>query len=339
MSSVSLSGRPHVIAVTLSANYFPILLRFLDSLVEAYPQHPEVVVCQKGFSPERIEYLGSHYHRVRVRDMRSLQFPRGPGMLGRHYDDVDAFYARLSIWSDAFDNYENVLYLDIDAVITAPLDKLVASSEFLAFEESCSKSHGAFVEDQTGKLAKLLEEDGFRAHASTSANAGVMLIPRRYRTESQFSEICRLLERYGPFLLLGDQSLINLWMAKNDLRVSPDVRYNYQVRFLLQGRKKEYYHEVHFLHMAGLHHTGVMMYMMHMAHLFLRVLPGGRALFPWFMRLHIADGMLRWRRVTRRLLVGLTYGLDRFLWPTPPPLQSAVPAPRVSKGVPAVRHV
>ena len=314
MSSGAASSRPHVIVVTLLANYYPILLLFLNSIKRRYPSHPEIVVCQKGFSPEQIGFLHSRYEGVRCFNIEGRVVVRGPAMLGRDYPDLDAFYARFLIWSDLFDEYENVLYLDIDALIVGPLDELLNRAEFQCFEESYAGEQPYFYDASDPQLRMLLAEDGVPALPPVPGNAGVMLIPRRYRTFAQLAELQRLLNRYEKHLIWGDQSLINLWMARYGIVPVHDPRYNFQVRFLVQRRYPAEFRDVRFLHLAGLHHMGVMEYMMQSAYVLNVLIPVTRRWYPGFLRAHVDNGMLRWRQVTRRLFVALTLTLGRLSW-------------------------
>ncbi|HEX2852311.1 MAG TPA: glycosyltransferase, partial [Opitutaceae bacterium] len=258
----------------------------------SYPAHPEIVVCQKGFSPQEIHFLETRHPRLRCLDLTTHAFLKGPAMLNRANYDVDPFYARFLIWTELFDGYDNVLYLDIDAFVTGSLEPLFASQEFLCFEESYVGPNPVFFDDTDPVLVRQLREDGLTLPA-TSGNAGVMLVPRRYRTPEQLALLHRLVERYRQFLVWGDQTLINLWMAANGIRPTKDYRYNFQVRLLQQKREAEAYRAVCFFHMNGWNHLDCVEHLVRTAFFFFFHLPGGRRIYPLYLRLAVRGEMAR----------------------------------------------
>lgn len=297
---------PHAIVVTLRANYLPVLAVFLNSMERSYPAHPEIVVCQKGFSPAEIRFLETRYARVRCIDLTTHTFLKGPAMLGRINYDVDPFYARFLIWTELFDGYDNVLYLDIDAFVTGSLEPLFSSREFLCFEESYLGPNPVFFNETDPVLLQRLREDGLTMPA-TSGNAGVMLIPRRYRTPEQLGTLHRLMERYRKYLVWGDQTLINLWMAANGIRPTKDYRFNFQVRLLQQKREAEAYRSVCFFHMNGWNHLDCVEHLVRTAFFFFFLLPGGRWIYPFYLRLAVRGEMARLSRPYRLLLQTARY--------------------------------
>lgn len=284
---------PNAIAVALLANYYPILVLFLESMKRSFPAHPEIVVCQKGFSPAQIEFLKTRFSRLRIVDLTQHKFLKGPAMLNRTHYDLDAFYARFLLWTDVFADYDKVLYVDIDAFITGSLDPLFASNELLCFEESYSGPKPLFYDASDPALLQLLKEDGLTQLPEHPGNAGVLLIPRRYRAPEQLAELSRLLERYSKHLIWGDQSLINLWMARIGVRPIHDYRFNFQVRLLEQKREGAAYRDVRFFHMNGWNHLKCMEYLVQTAFVFFFLIPGGRRLFPTYIRLMIRKDNLR----------------------------------------------
>lgn len=284
---------PHAIAVALLANYFPIFVLFLESMKRSFPDHPEIVVCQKGFSPAQIEFLLKRYSRLRIVDITQHSFLKGPAMLNRTNYDLDAFYARFLLWTDVFAGYENVLYLDTDIFVTGSLDTLFASPELCCFEESYSGPKPLFYDANDPDLLHRLREDRLTDLPERPGNAGVLLVPRRYRTAAHLEELRRLLDRYSKDLIWGDQSLINLWMASLGIRPIHDYRFNFQVRLLEQSREKAAYRDVRIFHMNGWNHLPCTEYMIHVSFFFFFTLPAGRRLYPSYIRLMIREDNLR----------------------------------------------
>jgi lipopolysaccharide biosynthesis glycosyltransferase len=305
----------HAIVMTTLANYYPLLLLSLDSLRRNFPGHPEIIVFQKGFSTDQVGYLVARYERLRVLDLTGREFVCGPAMLNRNYKDPEVFYARFLIWTPLFEDYDHVLYLDVDTMVMRPLDRLFSQDEFLCFAESYTGSQPYFYNENDPELKRLLAEDGFGQLPLPPANAGVILIPRRYRSAGQIQELQRLVDRYARHLIWGDQSLINLWMVQNRLQPVHDFRFNYQVRLFIQKRAVEEYREVRIIHVSGMHQTGVIEYMMTAVYFFMQVLPAGRAILPVFIRVHTKrNGRLRKERLSRRLLTFFSRTVGRLFW-------------------------
>lgn len=277
----------HAIAVTVGANYFDVLCLFLDTLEQNYPAHPNVVVCYRNFSLGQTRFLKQRYARLRLLDIDGYPLPTGPGML--HHDrlyDLDVFYARLLLWTDVFDDYQVVLYLDVDLLVLAPLDGLFETSSFSIIAESYRGAHPVLYDNQQDEWQPLLKEDGIAECSDQQpANAGVFAIARRYRTHAQFQRLASILERYEPYLAWGDQSMLNIWMWQNGLEPSYDFRYNFQARLLEQRRERKAYRDARILHFNGMSTTGLVAHVMQMA-IMLWVIPGiGHKLFAGYYRM------------------------------------------------------
>jgi hypothetical protein len=80
----------------------------------------------------------------------------------------------------------------------------------------------------------------------------------------------------------GDQSVFNLWLARNALRPVRDFRFNYQVRLILERREGTLYRHAKVLHFNG--QQAAMPFLMALATALVR-LPGGRRLVPTALRL------------------------------------------------------
>jgi hypothetical protein len=68
------------------------------------------------------------------------------------------------------------------------------------------------------------------------ANAGVFVVGRRWRTPEQRELIHSIIERYGEFLRVGDQSVLNLWLQANGIRATMDASYNCQMARTMRER-------------------------------------------------------------------------------------------------------
>ena len=209
----------------------------------------------------------------------------------RHDASMDRpiMYARWAAFTSAFDAYDTILYLDVDTLVLAPLDDLLAADGPLAFEEAYPHVETLIFRDpEDPDLGELLRADGLGDWHWQVANAGVIALPRRCRRIEHLAEADRLARRYAPHLMWGDQSLLNLWLACNGLRAVHDFRFNYQVRLILERRERHVYRYAKILHFNGQHQA--MPFLMVLAYAIIR-LPWGRRLVPMALRLATRPGL------------------------------------------------
>jgi len=273
----------HALLVTVDARYAAILPVFLRCLHRNYPNHPQVVVCTSGWAPHMFGPLDREFPFLRWVDAATLRFPIGPPM--RHDVSMDRpiMYARWAAFTPAFDIYDTVVYLDVDTLVLAPLDRLLATERALAFEDAYPDVDTLIFRDPNDDdLRELLRQDGLDGHEWHAANAGVIALPRRDRRREHLLEAERLATRYAPYLMWGDQSVFNLWLARNALRPVRDFRFNYQVRLILERRECNLYRHAKVLHFNG--QGAAMPLLMALASAIIR-LPGGRRLVPTALRL------------------------------------------------------
>jgi hypothetical protein len=298
----------HAIFVTVDAEYSDVLGLLLKSLARSYPGHPPVVACTSGWTDQMRRALSRQSPGLRWLDVQALTFPAGPPIGHDLARDRRVMYARWAALTPVFDAYETVVYLDADTLVLGPFDELFAARQPLAFEDAYpNRREMVFYDPDDLNLRRLLEEDGL-AHWDweRAANAGVLALPRSFRTPAQLVEFTRLSRRYGPFLRWGDQSVLNLWLARNAIQSVRDYRFNYQVRLLVERRALEPYRDAKILHFNGQH--GEAPFLMALAHALMRAGPPGRRLVPAAMRLARSPVVARLpgyraRRWLRRLLM------------------------------------
>ncbi len=279
----------HAVLVTVDTRYEGILRVFLRCLHRHYPAHPLVVVCTSGWTSQMCEGFDREFPFIRWLDASTLRFPKGPPM--RHDASMDRpiMYARWAAFSSAFDAYDTILYLDVDTLVLAPLDDLLAADGPLAFEEAYPHLDTlVFRDPEDTDLRELLRVDGLGEWQWQVANAGVIALPRRCRRIEHLAEADRLARRYEPHLMWGDQSLLNLWLARNGLRPVHDFRFNYQVRLILERREHRAYRDARVLHFNGQHQA--MPFLMVLAYAII-LFPGGRRLVPRALRLATHQGL------------------------------------------------
>lgn len=308
-----LSGEPssgNAIAVTVGANYFEILCTFLDTLVQNYPDHPDVVICYRNFSPDQIRLLTRRYAQLRLADIDRFEFPVGPGMQHRkRVYDLKVFYSRLLMWTDMFADYDVVLYLDVDVLVLRPLDHMLGH-DFYAAAESYEGPDSVLYDDLQGDWLPLMRQHGIADRATQkAANAGVIAVGRRYRTPEQLDLLRTILDRFSPYLSWGDQSMLNVWMWFNGLEAEPDYSNNFQVRLLTERKPNEAFRTARILHFNGLSTLGIVLHLMQMARTLLAVPRIGYELFTIYYRLLDLPGAKRIARSGWVAIVNWAYWL------------------------------
>jgi hypothetical protein len=215
-------------AISLSVNedYVWHAQRLLGSLQRNWPNHPVVLVQHTGLSREAESIFGS-FPRVRI--CHASTSIVGPTINLAVGADDRATYLRLNLWSDNFTEFDRILYLDADTIVLSPLDRLFQMDDFVMFKDHLSNMTGMFADHADQVLEGLLSSDGVDLGGDI-ANAGVFMIPRRYRNRLNFDEMTALLDRYKTHIRFADQTIINLWMRKHDIKPVDDPRYNFLIR-------------------------------------------------------------------------------------------------------------
>lgn len=281
------------IFLTVDAAYAEMLQLLLESLNRWYPGHPAVVVGTSGWSDRLRGAFRTRFPDVRWLDLHSLVFPTGPPMGHDASLDRPVMYARWAALAPAFDAYETVVYLDADTLVLGPFDELFAASRPMAFTDAHpNRRQMVFDDPEDPGLRLLLVEDGLEAWPwDTGANAGVIVLPRPFRTPGQYAEAQRLAERYAPFLRWGDQSVLNLWLARNRILPTRDYRFNYQARLLVEGRERQAWRDARILHFNGQH--GEAPFLMALVTTLLRFGAPGRWVVPQAVRWARSPGVDR----------------------------------------------
>ena len=237
----------------------------LNSIEKHYPDHPTIIVVYDGHDEGFLEYLQS-IKRVRFRPYRKkrllLKFPQGISS--------SKIFAKLDLWSNSFHEFDDILYLDADTLILKPLDKLFQGEFFVTGNNIPFKEARVFNPKYEGNktLLTLLLEDNlhFLADKNDMCNAGVFVIPRKYRTVMEHRYLYKIISRYNEYISYADQSIISIWSHLKGIRYSEEYQYNFQVPLfdkLFRSRYKDFglksiWHKdisfldnIHILHFSG----------------------------------------------------------------------------------------
>jgi hypothetical protein len=219
-------------------------------------------------------------------DVADLEWNAGPPMKHEEEFDHSVMYARWAAFTARFDRYDQILYLDADMLVLEPLDALVDSGQMVAFEELLpQKTTIVFTDRSAAGLQDLLAADELGDHDwNIAANAGVIVLPKSVRTPGHLATARRITRQYAPFLMWGDQSLLNIWMARYRLGVTHDCRFNYQLRLLLEdSRRCCPFRDVKILHFNG--QRPDTLFLMAVAFLMMTSVPAGETMLPTVLRI------------------------------------------------------
>ena len=257
---MSIVPRPHAIVLSIDCNFYGPATLCLRSLARAFPNHPQVIVLCQDVTPAMRRRLELDF-RAETRD--AVLAPEEYGPLMQHLDqtlNASSFYARLRLWSEEFDSFEMLLFLDADMLIVRPLDGLFSGTEFFAVEDFLFSDEVIFPRPLTPAIEALLIEDKIEV-PKTQANAGVFVLPRALRGKAQHRELLALLNRYATHSRYADQSIINLWMAKHHIAPVPEFDFNMQTNVVLRAPLASF-DDVAILHLSAIPNPAMRLAMM-----------------------------------------------------------------------------
>ena len=297
------------VMVTVDAHYADMLQLFLGSLHRHYPNHPDVLVCTTGWNAPLQDRFRRLFPFVTWVDAAYLEWHAGPPMQHQETFDHSIMYARWAALTTRFDRYDQVLYLDADILVLEPLDTLFDADRLVAFEERYpDKATLVFNDRCADGLKALLEADELGDYDwSIAANAGVIVWPRSVRAAGHLAAAERITRHYAPYLMWGDQSLLNVWMARYRLGVTHDCRFNYQLRLVLRDQAQCCpFRDVKILHFNG--QRPDRLFLMALSFLVVTSVPGGLRMLPTVLRIaasrlfHWLPGYRIWQALRRKVI-------------------------------------
>jgi lipopolysaccharide biosynthesis glycosyltransferase len=157
-------------------------------------------------------------------------------------------------WSELFEPYDNVLYLDVDTLVLRPLDEMLSTAEFLIIPDNEIRADARVfqvAEYANSQLLELLHEDGLPLfdQREDMCNAGVFVIPKKFRTNQHLRQLLNIRQRYDRFFAHADQSVISIWCRLNAIRYTPRFDFNFQQAMLnsdIKGYDENNVYIIHF---------------------------------------------------------------------------------------------
>jgi lipopolysaccharide biosynthesis glycosyltransferase len=213
----------------------------LMSIEANYPNRPPLYIYYHGSDSDMLSFLHSftNMHLLRAEDLVQL-----PGNASLGEVDHAGVYWKYTAWSALFDSFDQVLYLDVDVLVLQPLDYLFGLDCFFAVENYETLSSVQIFLPKSANdahLMELLRADSISfPKQADMCNAGVLLIPKRYRTPEHLNKLLDITGRYASYLQYADQSAISLWCLYQAITLSSAFDYNFQAYFFGSELANEY---------------------------------------------------------------------------------------------------
>lgn len=221
----------HGLFVTFDDGYFQYFKSLITSIRIQYPNYPTIYIAYKGSNNEIGNYI--------------RQIPKAEPVIYRT-DYGKLTYQRFRLWNpDELQDVDKIIHLDCDMIVREPLDELFEHEEF--YIVSNAEPHYSvriFNKDSSQHLirsALRTKHMTFPDGPHSMANAGMFMIPRKYRTEMYIETLIKLDVELREFFGYNDQSAISLWCRYFNIpirREIKDLEYNVQPpQFSIPGNR------------------------------------------------------------------------------------------------------
>lgn len=222
----------NAIFIAFDDNYINNIFVCLNSLKKNFPNHPPLLINYIGKNKKILNYLNS-IEDVSLIDESLEQIINLKLPLHPHISNP-IVYAKYLLWTNLFEEYDSIMHLDADTIILNPFEELFSRNEFFIVSNNLRFFESRIFKrkfDSEYYLNRLLTLDGLQFPDSFKdmANAGMFVIPKKYRTTDQFRKLYEISLLYSPYVAYGDQSLISLWCLKNRIKFSEEFEYNFQM--------------------------------------------------------------------------------------------------------------
>lgn len=231
-------------------SFFPMLELCLESLYKNYNWNYDIVICHTDFGEYEQRRLFKYKNIVFLKN----NLPKnkiGP-IMGHLSSSIDpkVFYARFLIWElDFFQQYDKILHLDADMLVIKDLNELFSSDDFFIVKEVYEWNDSIFL-NELG-ISKL-ERNWIYMNFKYTANCWMFLVPKKNRTVAIYDEFIKILEIYKEDIKRGDQSIINIRIANNNITISSNFSYNFQHRLLLDINFHDQFKDAKIIHFNGI---------------------------------------------------------------------------------------
>jgi len=223
----------NIIVCSIDERFVKVTEFFLETLQKNFPDYPQVRILHDDLTVDDVKRLEQYRHVQCVKQSQSA-FSDAPLMechAGKTSNQT--FYRRFLIFTDLYKEFDNVIFMDTDLIVGGDLSEVFASKDLFIVRDSYEKHYGSesAVIKNREQFKTQLQADGIEIPAY-GANAGFFVLPKRYRTAENYNMLISIAEAYKDGLIWADQSILNLWMAKLNIKANEDYKFNFQFRDL-----------------------------------------------------------------------------------------------------------
>lgn len=191
------------------------------------------------FSPLRSYYL---LYKEEIKNLKNFHT----------HKDVPSpvVYYKYLAFTELFNNYDYVIYLDSDTSIINPyttfyhdLPRLCRENNgFFIIKNNFHSKEVKIINDIKKAKPKLSNLKIKFNNITDMVNAGVIVISRKYRSSYYYNSLIEITNELGDALEYADQSAISLWCKRHNIKPSEEYKYNFQMplytKFFLPRYKK-----------------------------------------------------------------------------------------------------
>ncbi len=264
----------NVIAIVVNNDFAHYVRTLLNSIKKNWSSHPPILLylcndVDSKFVEEYSKYdnLTCQFYNPSDLEYRSYLVDSGKNFSTKAFNDSGFFI--LNFFNPKFEEYNDILVLDVDMLVLKNLDELFLDKDFFGISAANSKIFPVFSIDKKWHVKFfqfiycyfLALTKGIFIPFGVSFNSGVVKISKSDRTLSKYNSLIDILINFRLYCP-SDQEIILLWMLKNKKKISNDFRFNFQARFFNAVKKntlpkiyremvQKASHDIHILHFNG----------------------------------------------------------------------------------------
>jgi len=238
----------NAIFMVTNEKYFVYTKACINSIKDNYPNHPEIILVCKYTNKD--EYFLNYFRNLENVILKTYHYEDLNLCLNPIGDDI--IYQKLFLWNNTFntDYYDNILHLDCDTLVLKPLDYLFKQDQFYIAQNFENLPHiSTFGSKGDDILRVKLNTNNLPKDTNCiMANAGVFVIPKKYRNINHYNTLLKLGYEFNDYIAYADQSIISLWCHYNNIPIVQDYTFNFQTTFstLMNKFKLEDLSIIHF---------------------------------------------------------------------------------------------
>lgn len=216
----------NAIFIVTDKNYFKYTKACINSIKINWPNHPEIIVSYKTDQIEEEDFNFLRSNKITIKNYYCGNYgllPLGP--IGN-----EIIYQKFVLWDDYkyFNKFDNILHLDSDVLILRPLDELMKTSEFYITSNVEQVPHINVFGNSISNELKELTFDYYMDENIEMVNAGMFIIPKKYRTRMYCNKLFDLGHTFNDYIKYADQSIISIWCNFFNIPISPILFNNFQ---------------------------------------------------------------------------------------------------------------